>query len=78
MTREQFLAKWATHVWDYADADDPLHDVLTDEETPMDERIDHICLMVIRRNILDMLYDFGHSQNGNIGDAVKLISKWLV
>ena len=72
MSREEFLQKWAVNVLDRTDENDLLNEILEDEERPMEERLEEVCQLVIRRNILEMIYDVGYG-DVDIYEALKIV-----
>ena len=78
ITREEFLHKWAVNVLDRNDENDSLNDILADDETPMDERLDEVCTLVVRRVVLDILHDLGRPADGDIAVALSTLREMFV
>lgn len=72
MTKEEFLQKWAGNVLDLNDRDDVLNEILHDEDIPHDERLNEVCALVVRRNVVDMLTDLGEEVR-SIEEAVAIL-----
>lgn len=69
MTREEFLQKWAANVVEDATTD-PLFDAYQDDK-------DELCQLIIRRVVLDMLYDYGCGSL-DIHEALSVLREWFV
>lgn len=67
MTKEEFLQKWSANVVDDVTTD-PLFD---------GNDIESICRLVIRRNVLEMLFDFGCGSL-EIHEAISILREWFV
>ena len=71
MTREEFLQKWATNVVEDATTD-PLFDAYQDDKDK-----DELCQLIVRRVVLDMLYDYGYGSL-DIHEALSVLREWFV